>query len=194
MTTTTNRPPKATTATKPEPPADAVALDAHWAAKMERLRARTAPTYTLRICDDDGAKTRLAQAERLQQRTADDLTLEPDDKQTQDRAAAAAAAVKAAQEAVEAATLATLTFRGLPGPQYRALIKAHKPTEEQAEDGHAWNEDTFPASLIAAASVDGMSEEDAAELMATWSQTEGISLFHAALTPQQDDRTDLGKG
>jgi hypothetical protein len=40
-----------------EPPAVAVAKDAHWAAKMARLRARKLPERSIAICDDQDAKT-----------------------------------------------------------------------------------------------------------------------------------------
>lgn len=183
-----------TPATKPEPPAGAVAADAHWAAKMAKLRARQAPTYTLRICDDDDAKDAVARAERARRRVSDDLDLNPGDTYLTQMAAAADAALRRARERLEAATLMTLTFRGLPRPDYQALVKAHPPTEEEAEDGAAWNENTFPAALIAAASVDGMSEDDARELMTTWAPAEAFALFRAAQAPQETDRTDLGKG
>jgi hypothetical protein len=190
--TTSTKPPKA--AVKPEPPAQAVSADAHWAAKMERLRARQQPTYTLRICDDDEAKARLARAERAQRLAQDAVDLEPDDPKAKTVMARADKAVDEARAAVDAATLMTLTFRGLPRPDYVALVKAHPPTEEQAEDGSDWNPDTFPAALIAAASVDGITVEDAAELMRTWANREAIALFQAAQAPQDADRTDLGKG
>jgi hypothetical protein len=192
--TTTKNPPKATAEVRPDPPAAAVAADAHWAAKMAKLRERKTPTYTLRICDDDNVKARLRRAERALALAEDAASLSPDDQQAAAALEAAKAAEAAAREAVEAATLVKLTFRGLPRPQYRNLIKEHPPTEEQAEEGGAWNEDTFPAALISAASVDGMSEDEALELLTTWAQAEAVALFRAAQTPQEDDRTDLGKG
>lgn len=181
-------------ATRPEPPAAAVAADAHWAAKMAKLRQRQAPTYTLRVCDDDEAKDAVARAERARRRIGDDLDLNPDDPHLLQMAADADAALTRARERLEAVTLLTLSFRGLPSPTYEALVKKHPPTEEQATDGAAWNEDSFPAALIAAASVDGMSEDDARELMDTWAPAEALALFRAAMAPQQTDRTDLGKG
>jgi hypothetical protein len=193
MTTTTNRAAK-TAAAKPEPPAAAVAADAHWAAKMERLRARQSPTATLRICDDDDAKADLARAERLQGRTADEADLEPDDPEVKRRAENAAAAVERARQRVEDATLVVLHFRGLPRPAFLDLVKKHPPTEEQAEDGHEWNEDTFAPALISAASVDGMTVDDAGELLTTWATQEANNLFNAAYQPQLANRTDLGKG
>lgn len=191
---TTTRTPAKTAASKPEPPAAAVAADAHWAAKMERLRARTAPTATLRICDDEAAKAELARTELLQRRTADEVDLEPDDPDVKRRAANAAAAVERAQQRVEDATLVVLHFRGLPRPNFLALMKEHPPTEQQAEDGHEWNEDTFGPALISAASVDGMSVQDAGELLTTWATQEANNLFQAAYQPQLANRTDLGKG
>jgi hypothetical protein len=190
--TTSTKPPKA--AVKPEPPAQAVAADAHWAAKMAKLRARQQPTYTLRICDDDTAKTRHARAERALLLAQDAVNLAPDDPKATRVLENAQQALTEAQAAVDAATLMTLQFRGLPRPDYVALVKKHPPTEEQAEEGSDWNPDTFPPALIAAASMDGITEDDAAELMRTWANREAIALFQAAQAPQDTDRTDLGKG
>lgn len=193
MTTTTRAAAK-TAATKPEPPASAVALDAHWAAQMERLRSRKPPTTTLRICDDEAAKTELARTEMLQRRTADEADLEPDDADVKRRAENATAAVERARQRVEDATLVVLHFRGLPRPDFVALTKAHPPTEEQAEDGQEWDENTFGPALISAASVDGMTVENADELLTTWATQEANNLFQAAYGPQLANRTDLGKG
>lgn len=176
-----------------EPPANAVALDAHWSAKMARLRARRLPEVTLRVCDDPDVKRAFEQAKQradMARRVADD---NPKDRPLRLEQAAADKALAAAQAAYDQASV-VLTFRALPRPSLEALVKAHKPTDEQAEDGSEWNPDTFPAALIAAASVDGMTDDDARELLDTWSQAEANSLFWAAMSAQQEQRTDLGKG
>lgn len=181
------------TATVPAPPAAALALDAHWAAKMDRLRARSLPQVTLRICDDDQAKEAFLDAKAKAARTRSFADADPKDK-------ALAAELKQAEKALEAARTAyddasiVLTFRALPRPALEALFKAHPPTEEQEADGSEWNVDTFPPALITAASVDGMTEQDAQSLLDTWSSADAGALFNAAMEAQQQQRTDLGKG
>jgi hypothetical protein len=51
-----------TTNTTAVPPAAAVAKDAHWSAKMARLRARKLPERTMSICDDQAAKAAVTDA------------------------------------------------------------------------------------------------------------------------------------
>lgn len=175
------------------PPPDAVALDAHWAAKMARLRARQLPETVLRVCDDEKVKKAWkAATDRadLARRAAED---NPKDRPARLEHAAADKALAAAQAAYDEASI-MLRFRALPRPALEALFKAHPATEEQQEDGSDWNPDTFPAALIAAASVDGMTPEEARELLDTWSQAEANALFWAAMGAQQEQRTDLGKG
>lgn len=183
-------------AEQPAPPPAAVAADAHWAAKMARLRSRQLPERTLKICDDEDLKEALGAAQWAQRRLVTAAEMPAGEEVPADLQAqldAAAAAVAAAQEAVDAATI-PLLFRGLPRPDYEALIKAHPPTEKQGEDGDGWNVDTFAPALISAASVDGMPPEDAEFFLATWAPAEATALFNAAFSVQQVDRTDLGKG
>jgi hypothetical protein len=193
--------PKTTTAktapkTAPEPPAAALDLDAHWAAKQAKLRNRKTTTATLRICDDDDLKATLEEAKRARRVAAADLETQ----QTKDgkeqatrRLEAADEALQAAQAAVDAATV-TLTFRGLPRKAYEALVNEHPPTEEEAEEGGEWNAETFTPALVAASSVDGMPIEDAAYFLEEWSPAEAGMLFNAAMSVQLTSRMDLGKG
>lgn len=184
-------------AEQPAPPPAAVAADAHWAAKMERLRNRSLPERTLKICDNDDAKDALDRAHRaeylLKAQVEDVKPGEsvPDDLQA--GLARATEVLAAAQAAVDAETI-ELRFRGLPRPQYEALLKAHPPTEKQAEDGEPWNTETFAPELVAASSADGMSLEDAEYFLTTWTAAEANALFNAAYGVQQLDRSDLGKG
>src|SRR4051794_20990516 len=111
-----------------EPPTVAVAKDAHWAAKMARLRARKLPERTLSICDDADAKTAVAEtamARAKARAAAMDECAEQGIREEQRDAwvasnpqvLAADAAMSGAQDALEAVTL-TLTFRALPRPAW----------------------------------------------------------------------------
>ncbi|KUL23231.1 hypothetical protein ADL12_39835 [Streptomyces regalis] len=109
-----------------------------------------------------------------------------------------------AREAFDEVSL-TLTFKALPRPVLDGLIKRFPPTEAQAEDGDAWNPETFPAALIAAAhierhdagkAVEGLTEDDAQDLLDSWPVAESNALFAAAWQAQQIVRTstvELGK-
>ncbi|MER6548329.1 hypothetical protein [Streptomyces sp. NPDC001250] len=185
-----------------EPPAKAVARDAHWAAKLARLRARQLPEYTLVICDDQEAKRRLDKAvlEFARCQMADAENGREHSEETQ----RAEEDVEDAQADFDAVSL-ELTFKALPRPILDGLIKRFPPTEAQAEDGDAWNPETFPAALIAAAHierddegniVDGMSEQEAQDLLDSWPVAESNALFAAAWQAQQIVRTstvELGK-
>lgn len=180
----------------PEPPASAVAADAHWAATRERLRNRKPVKAVLRVCDDDSLKAARDDAARAHRMAAAQVENEATGagrERAQKVLDAAEKALADAQRAVDAATIA-LTFQSLPRTEFEDLIKAHPPTEEQAEDGDVWNIDTFAPALVAASSVDGMAVEDAQFFIAEWSAAEARSLFDAALGVQQTNRMDLGKG
>ncbi|MGW1798642.1 hypothetical protein ACWCQN_22315 [Streptomyces sp. NPDC001984] len=175
------------TTTSIEPPAGAVAKDAHLAAKMARLRARKLPERTLSICDAEDAKTAVTDAAlALAKARAAALAECAEQGIREDQRAAwvasnlhvlaADAALNGAQEALEAATLA-LTFRALPRPVWEQLLREHAPSEAQADQGMEYNVETFPAALISACHVerdeagevvDGMSVADAQELLDTW--------------------------
>ncbi|WP_127355708.1 hypothetical protein [Actinacidiphila soli] len=196
-----------------KPPAGAVAKDAHWSAKMARLRARKLPERTLSICDDTDAKAAVtdasvalatARAGALAECTEQGIVKEKRDAwvASNPQVLAADAGLTRAQDALAEATL-TLTFRALPRPVWEQLLRDHAPTEAQADKGMEYNVDTFPAALIAAchierdaggAEVEGMSEADAQELLDTWADAEAKALFTTALVINQTLRADLGKG
>ncbi|MEW1658820.1 hypothetical protein [Streptomyces sp. NPDC093707] len=202
-----------TTATNIEPPAAAVARDAHWAAKMARLKARTLPERSLRVCDDDAAK-----------KNATDAALELAKARTTARAGAAEQGIAEAdreewmlarpdvvaaqlrlddtERALDNATI-VLTFRALPRPAWEQLLRDHPPTEAQADQGMEYNVETYPAALIAACHIErdesggevpGMSEQEAQELLDAWPDSEAKALFTCALLVNQTLRADLGKG
>ena len=191
MTTTKTIP----TASKTPPPADAVARDPHWSAKLERLRNRRLPVATLRLWDDPAHKEAL---EGLVKEAARAELYAAGDRSNKILAAAAVAAVAARDKALAGADELsdTLSFRGLPGTGFGDLVKEHPPTEDQLEESpnQEWNHLTFPAALISATSVEELTVEDAQHLLDTWAQADRITLFDAALAPQKQDRADLGKG
>ncbi|PZT71502.1 hypothetical protein [Streptomyces sp. AC1-42T] len=176
-----------------EPPAAAVAADAHWSAKMGRLRARKAAEVPLYLWQDPEIRDAFEAARRDAHNARQLAESDPANKTLKQEAEEAAAALKEARAAYEA-DCEVLMFRALPGDAFSDLVKEHPPTEEQAEGGSDWNEDTFPAALIAAANVDGMTEDDAADLLATWGMADRVDLFQAALAAQNTKRSDWGKG
>ncbi|MEU6318092.1 hypothetical protein [Streptomyces sp. NPDC047009] len=202
-----------TTSTTVEPPTAAVAKDAHWAAKMARLRARKLPERTLKICDDDGAKTavtdaalELAKARATAMAECAEQGIREDQRDawvaSNPQVLAADATLSDAQDALDEATLA-LTFRALPRPVWEQLLREHAPTEAQADQGMEYNVETFPAALVSAChverdeageAVDGMSVADAQELLDTWADADAKALFTSALLINQTLRADLGKG
>ncbi|MEU6054235.1 hypothetical protein ABZ829_27915 [Streptomyces xanthochromogenes] len=175
-----------------EPPAAAVAADAHWAAKMKRLRDRTLAETVFTICDDRDIAERRATAQYDLDRARDEAKAQPGDPDVAARLEAAASELEQAQAAYDQVAI-PLRFRALPRLALEALYKAHKPSEEEATEGAEWGAG-FPAALVSAASVDGMSETDAQDLLDTWSLAEANALFHAAHGVQQTTRADLGKG
>ncbi|MER6206540.1 hypothetical protein [Streptomyces sp. NPDC001642] len=192
------------TTTFVEPPADAVARDPHWAAKMARLRARRLPERAISFLDDQDLKQRVTDAalDMAKARTsavgrASEMEVPGDAREkwalAQPQVLAAQAALDEARRALAAGTL-TLTFRALPRPAWEQLLREHAPTEEQADLGHEYNVETFPAALVSASSVDGMSEAEAQELLDSWSDADAKALFTAALLVNQTMRADLGKG
>ncbi|MGW3121355.1 hypothetical protein ACWDBW_30100 [Streptomyces sp. NPDC001107] len=179
-------------AKRPSPPR-ASAAEGAWAAKMERLRRRALPQNKLRICDDDQLKQRFEDAEQAARRARFLAEANPDDERatrSADEAAAALETVRAELDDVSD----FLTFLALPRPVLEDLIAEHPPTEQQADEGSLFNPETFPPALIAAASFDGMSQDEAAELLATWSAPDAGLLWEAAWSVQQESRVELGKG
>ncbi|MEV4741570.1 hypothetical protein [Streptomyces sp. NPDC049555] len=185
-----------------DPPVEPV-RDAHWAAKLARLRARTLPEQTLVICDNPAVRERLeaAKEEAARCRMADAAVGRVGSEETH----LAEAELAAAQDAFNSVAV-TLAFRALPRPVLDGLIRNHPPTEQQAEAGDLWNPDSFPAALVAAAHVerdaygqpvDGMTPAEAQELLDSWPISESNALFQAAWQAQQITRAstlELGKG
>ncbi|MFF3493738.1 hypothetical protein ACFYWS_20565 [Streptomyces sp. NPDC002795] len=193
-----------TTTTDITPPPAAVAKDAHWAAKMAKLRSRKLPERTLSICDDQAAKTAvtdaamvLAKARAAAVAECAEQGIREDQRDawvaSNPQVVAADSALTAAQDTLADATL-TLTFRALPRPAWEQLLREHAPSEDQADQGMDYNPETFPAAVIAACSVDGMSEAEAQELLDAWPDGEAKALFTSALVINQTIRADLGKG
>lgn len=181
-----------TTRTKTEPPAAAVAADAHWAAKMARLRERQLATTTFVICDDQTVRDRYLRAQRAHEMAQTYLTGNPTDADAKRDLATAATELAAAQAAYDDISI-SVRFRALPRQVLEDLYKEHPPSEADAEEGATWSA-SFPAALISAASVDGMSEQEAQELLDTWSLAESNAMFNAAYGVQNTTRADLGKG
>lgn len=181
-----------TASPKTEPPAQAVAQDAHWAAKMERLRQRKLAEIVFTVCDDNDVATAYQRAVRDHTNASDYLKANPRDEDAKRETDRAAQVLEETQAAYEAASV-PLRLRALPRPALEALLDANKPTEDDEAVGREWSE-PFHAALIAASSVDGMSVDEAQELLATWSLSESRALFNAAYGVQATTRTDLGKG
>ncbi|MFF6963485.1 hypothetical protein ACFY9G_08920 [Streptomyces anthocyanicus] len=178
-------------AKRPSP--SATAAEGAWSAKMERLRRRRKAQNRLRICDDAELRQQYEEAEQAARRARFVAEANPGDEHAERQAAHAAVARDQALAALDAAS-EFLTFRALPRPVLEELISEHPPTEQQAEEGAIFNADTFPAALVAAASVDGMIREEAEELLNGWSAPDANALWDAAWQIQQESRVELGKG
>ncbi|MFI9194145.1 hypothetical protein ACIG0A_33205 [Streptomyces californicus] len=175
------------------PPAAAVAADAHWTAIRERLMARARPVLKLTICDDEEAKRAVHAARVAEQQAKTEAERSPKDTAAQAAHQAAAAALNDAQAAFDAVSI-PLRFQALDRKTYKALVAAHRPTEEQAEDGYEFNVDTLGPILIAASSLDGITEEDAQAYLEDWGTSEAQALLNTAYAVQREERMDLGKG
>ena len=181
-----------------KPPAGAVAQDAHWAKTMARLEKLKPATTVFTICDDLDVKQRHAEA-RAEARAAKAVLDATDESDTEAHSFARNQWVRAAAEAEEAQAAydkiaVRLTFQALGRQELETLQGEHPPTEKQEADGAAWNHDTFAPALIAAASTDGMPIDYARQCLDTWSAGDANALYQAALSVQQQPRTDLGKG
>lgn len=183
-----------TNSNTPSPRADASpSVEEQWAAKMERLRGRTLAELPVRICDDEQLRERAQDAEAAEQRARFLAEAAPDDEVLAGRVREAAAECEAVRVELEAASI-VLRFRALSGPLLEELMSEHPPSDAQAEEGAAFNPDTFAPVLIAAACTDGMSQGEAAELLSTWSAPDRNALWEAAWQVQQQSRVELGKG
>ncbi|NUS25025.1 MAG: hypothetical protein HOV92_12495 [Streptomyces sp.] len=181
------------TATTPQPPANAVARDPHWAATRERLAARQRPVLKMTICDDQQVKQRLGAAQYTERRTRAAAEADPSDQDLKKALKDAEAETKAAQEAFDEAAI-VLRFQAMRRPDFEALKKAHPATEEQAEDGLQFNPETLGPELIEASSLDGITAEEAVEYLTEWGEGEAAQLFDTAWQVQGETRADLGKG
>ncbi len=177
--------------------AEAQATEERWAEKMRRLRERPPAQRTLRVCDDEQVRREAVLADEALARARYVAKSHPEDEDVARRIPELERANAKAQEALAASSV-TLTFRALPRPVLEELIAAHPPTEEQAAEDAAFNPDTFPAALVSASSVDGMSETEAEELLGSWPTAEANALWEAAWQVQQVNRADVvadvGKG
>lgn len=178
---------RTSTRTKADPPAAAVAADPHWNETLERLRKRQRPVVHLRICDDQDAKAALLEALRNKART------EAREGATGEELKKAADTVSTAQAKVNEATI-TLAFQSLDRRTFKALLAEHRPTEDQANDGYDYNPDTLGPILIAASSMDGITEEDAQFFLDDWAQSEAEGLLNTVFNVQHAERMELGKG
>ncbi|MEZ7005668.1 hypothetical protein [Streptomyces sp. AD55] len=181
------------TRSKPEPPAAAVARDPHWTATRDRLKARQRPIMTMTICDDQTVKDRLATAQYTERRAREAADGDTGNKDLKKLHTLMEKELVEAQAAFDEAAI-LLRFQALPRPDFERLKKAHPATEEQAEDGMAFNPETLGPELIAAASLDGITVEDATEYLTEWSEGEAAQLFDTAWQVQGETRADLGKG
>jgi len=117
----------------------------------------------------------------------------PEDEAAEAEHRDAVEALANAQAALDAVSI-PLRFQALDRKTYKALLAAHPPTEEQAEEGYDFNLDTLGPVLIAAASLDGITEEDAQTFLDDWSKAEAEALLNTAFGVQREERMDLGKG
>lgn len=159
----------------------------------ERLRNRTRPTLTLTICDDHQAQQALAEAQVAEQRLAATAERTPDDPTVKAALAKARQQTAKAKKALDQASI-RLRFQALDRKTYRELKAAHPPTEEQADEGYDFNLDTLGPVIIAASSLDGITEDDAATYLDEWSQAEAEALLNTAFGVQREERMNLGKG
>jgi len=172
--------------TQAEADAAARSGDAHWQAKLRKLRERQLPTRTLEFFDEEARETR-------DRTNIENIAAQADEKMTADEKAAAQAAYDEAQAAYDD-SLISLTFKALPRPEYEALISAHPPTDDQERLGEAYNVDTFAPALIAACSLDPMTEADARDLLASLNQGESGAMFQTCVQINGTIRVSVGKG
>lgn len=177
----------------PEPPAAAVAADAHWSATREKLRNRHRPIVPMTICDDLEVKKAYEEAKFVLRRVSAELEASPGDAGLKRDQQAAQKALDAAKAAYDDVAI-VLRFQAMRGPDFEDLKKQHPPTELQAEDGYAVNPDTIAPALIQACSLDGITAEDATYYRQEWAEGEANALFTVCWNLQTNVRMDLGKG
>ena len=182
-----------TAAVKAEPPAAAVAADAHWTATRERLRSRQRPIAPLTICDDVSVKKALEEAKFVVRRLTAEVEASPDDTTLSKDLTVAQKTLDDAQAAFDEIAI-VLRFQAMRRADFEDLKKRHPPTEAQAEDGYIANPDTIGPPLIEACSLDGITAVDAVEYLSEWAEGEANALFNTAWAVQTNVRMDLGKG
>lgn len=201
------------------PPSSAVAKDAHWSARMQRIRDRKPSERDVRVWLDDDAKAEfertqkgLIAARALIEQYADKDDSEELKTEARSRLADAESAFEQAKADREDKS-ELLWFRGLGRPAYEDLISQHPPTDEQKAQGQVYDDETFAPALISAVHVDKvlngydehndavyvetgekMSVEEAVELLTILSQTEAMTAFGTALAVCVTNRVEVGKG
>lgn len=171
-----------------------------WAEKKKRLAAFKKPTSVLRLCEDPAIRDRYHAARRDAESAAAYLARMKDQSDVDADALAmvekqhkaAQAELRAAQKAYDAATV-TLTFQALERQELEALQRKHPAGEDEEADGQDTAFDGFAPALIAAASLDGMPEDDARDALNTWPTGDADALWEAAWSVQRTKRSDLGK-
>lgn len=162
--------------TTQDPPVEAVAKDAHWAAKMERLRQRKPPSVIVTYLDEDtaGALSEAAAAvnhargaARVALAGEQDIPRNDVNPEAIDGHKNVKAAIKARDKAQAAHDKANvlIELQGLPGDVYDELLAAHPPTEEQEAEGHTYNALRLIPELIAGSCTDPMTPREAATLI-----------------------------
>jgi hypothetical protein len=179
--------------TTPEPPADAVAADAHWTATREKLRNRNRPTSVLTICDDPDVKKALDEARFVVRRVESDLKTDPGSQALTADLDTAKSDLETAQAAFDDIAI-RLTFQALRRADFEDLQRRHPPTEEQADEGYAFNVEALGPELVAQSSLDGITVDDAKTYLSEWAEGEASALFNTAFSVQTNVRMDLGKG
>jgi hypothetical protein len=168
-----------------------------WEDLQRKLNNLKPATATFTICDDEDLRTRLGKAKaeladaEARLKAQDD---EADDTTAAERRAERARTELAAAQAAYDERAVTLRFKAIPRKQLVALERAHPANEEEEANGEEFHMDEFAPALIAAASLDGMPLEYAANCMSEWSAADSRDLWTAAYGIQHRNRSDLGKG
>lgn len=93
-------------------------------------------------------------------------------------------------EAEAAEMMVEFVFQEIPRSEWNALKRSHGPTQEQRQRGIVqYNPDTFtPAAIAACAVAPELTEDQAKELCAEWSEGDVQRLFMAVLTANVGER------
>ncbi|KQP81570.1 hypothetical protein [Aeromicrobium sp. Leaf291] len=197
-----------TTSTK-KATTDASVADEVWATKREKLRRRGRKTRHFDFLDED-LEAELEQAQNVVG-VAELACRKATEAQHADsthavREKAVADALRANRKVTSARKKLTLAqkkrdegtvriyLRGLGSDVYDALVSEHPPTDADRAKGRDYALATFAPALVAACSLDDMTEEDAADLIASLSQGESSLLFATAVEVNQVAQVSLGKG